>query len=191
MTLGPLLEAALGAQAACKSADIRCCVIGGLAVQRWGEPRYTADVDLSVLVESGQELRIAQALLARLQPRIADAVTFALRSRIVLAQSPGGIGVDIALAGLPYEVRVMERSSDWDLGANVFLRTCSAEDLLVMKAFAGRDKDWADVTSILERQGRHLDLDLVRRELAPLLAAKEAPGLADEFERRIARTLDH
>ncbi len=99
--------------------------------------------------------------------------------------------MDIALAGLPYEVRVMERSSDWDLGANVFLRTCSAEDLLVMKAFAGRDKDWADVTSILERQGRHLDLDLVRRELAPLLAAKEAPGLADEFERRIARTLDH
>jgi hypothetical protein len=24
-------------------------------------------------------------------------------------------------------------------------------DLLVMKAFAARDKDWADVTSILER----------------------------------------
>ena len=27
-----------------------------------------------------------------------------------------------------------------------------AADLLVMKAFAARDKDWADVTSILERQ---------------------------------------
>ena len=189
--LGPLLEAALGAQAVCKSADVHCCVIGGLAVQRWGEPRYTADVDLSVVVEPGQESRIAHTLLAGLQPRIADAAAFALRSRVVLVQSPDGIGVDIALAGLPYEVRVMERSSDWNLDADVFLRTCSAEDLLVMKVFAGRDKDWADVTSILERQGRHLDLDLVRRELVPLLAAKGAPELGDEFEHRIALTLEH
>ena len=189
--LGPLLEAALGAQAVCKSADVHCCVIGGLAVQRWGEPRYTADVDLSVVVEPGQESRIAHTLLAGLQPRIADAAAFALRSRVVLVQSPDGIGVDIALAGLPYEVRVMERSSDWNLDADVFLRTCSAEDLLVMKVFAGRDKDWADVTSILERQGRHLDLDLVRRELVPLLAAKGAPELGDEFEHRIALILEH
>ncbi len=56
-----------------------------------------------------------------------------------------------------------------------------------MKTFAGRNKDWADVTSILERQGAKLDLALVRRELAPLLAAKEAPEHAHEFERRIAQ----
>lgn len=69
------------------------------------------------------------------------------------------------------------------------LRTCSAEDLLVMKVFAGRDKDWADVTSILERQGNKLNLTLVRTELRPLLMAKETPELADELERRIARQL--
>jgi hypothetical protein len=95
--------------------------------------------------------------------------------------------VDIALAGLPYEARVVGRSSPWDLGSSLSLQTCSAEDLLVMKAFAGRDRDWADVTSILERQGRRLDLDLVRRELAPLLAAKESPESMQELERRILR----
>jgi hypothetical protein len=56
--------------------------------------------------------------------------------------------------------------------------------------FAGRDKDWADVTSILERQGNKLNLALVRTELGPLLMAKEAPELAEELERRIARHLD-
>ena len=56
-----------------------------------------------------------------------------------------------------------------------------------MKVFAGRDKDWADVTSVLERQGPALNLELVRRELSPLLAAKEQPELGEELERRIRR----
>jgi hypothetical protein len=75
------------------------------------------------------------------------------------------------------------------LGQGEHLRTCSAEDLVVMKVFAGRDKDWADVTSVLERRGGELDLALIRRELQPLLAAKEAPELGDELERRIERQL--
>lgn len=186
MTFGSVLDAALIAQEACESAGLRGCVIGGIALQRWGEPRYTADVDLSVLVEAGRETAVAQALLARLAPRIDDAAEFASRARVILARASNGVGIDIALAGLPYEIRVVERSSDWDLGG-ARLRTCAAEDLLVMKTFAGRDKDWADVTSILERQGRRLDLGLVRRELQPLLAAKEEPDLAHELERRIAR----
>jgi hypothetical protein len=185
--LGPLLDAALIAQEACQSAGLRGCIIGGLALQRWGEPRYTADVDLSVLVEAGQEAAVTRVLLERLEPRIADAAAFAVRSHVILARTRNGVGIDIALAGLPYEVRVVERSSDWELDPGVFLRTCSAEDLLVMKTFAGRDKDWADVTSILERRGTKLDLDLVRRELAPLLAAKGTPELARELERRITR----
>jgi len=92
-----------------------------------------------------------------------------------------------ALAGLPYEARVVDRSSPWRLDDATTLRTCSAEDLLVMKAFAARDKDWADVTSILERQGLGLDLDLVRRELRPLIEAKEQPEIAAQLERRIER----
>jgi len=187
MTLGPVLDTALAAQQACEAAGLSGCVIGGLALQRWGEPRYTADVDLSVLVEPGAEAAVTQALLARLEPRIPDAADFAARARVILARGPGGVGIDIVLGGLPYEARVVQRSSVWDLGSGMHLRTCSAEDLVVMKSFAGRDKDWADVTSILERQGRRLDLDLIRIELRPLVEAKEEPGLLHELERRIAR----
>jgi len=107
----------------------------------------------------------------------------------VLAQSSQGIGIDIVLAGLPYEARVIARSSPWQIDNETALQTCSAEDLLVMKAFAARDKDWADVTSILERQGRKLDLDLVREELRPLAEAKEQPDIAMQLERRIERIL--
>lgn len=185
MNLGDVFGAALAAQAVCSALGLRYCIIGGLAVQRWGEPRYTADADLSVLVEPGQEASVALALLDRLPARIDDAPQFAARTRVVLVRSAQDIGIDIVLSGLPFEARVVKRSSLWELDEERSLRTCSAEDLLVMKAFAGRDKDWADVTSILERQGTKLDLDLVREELRPLVMAKEAPQLADEFERRV------
>ena len=189
MSHGALLDAAVAAQAACDAASLPNCIIGGIALQRWGEPRFTADVDLSVLVEAGKESQAISALLARLPARVEDAAALAARARVVLAQTGTGVGVDIVLAGLAYEARAIERASFWDIGGGARLRTCSAEDLLVMKSFAGRDKDWADVTGILERQGPRLDLEMVRRELAPLVAAKEEPDLMAQLERRIAAHL--
>jgi hypothetical protein len=189
VSLGPVLDAALAAQNVCIAEHLPFCIIGGVALQRWGEPRFTADVDLSVLVAPGTEARIARQLLEQFTPRIADAEAFAVRSRVVLAKTADGVGLDIVLAGLPFETRVVERATLWQVDSSRTLRTCSAEDLIVMKAFAGRDKDWADVTSTLERQGRRLDLALIRAELEPLVHAKEAPELADELERRIAKHL--
>ncbi len=189
MSLGPVFDAALAAQAACARLGLPFCVIGGVALQRWGEPRFTADADLSVLVEPGREDAVAAALLERLEARVENPLDFARRTRVVLLKSTDGIGIDIVLAGLPFEARVIERSSPWPIDDGTTLQTCSAEDLLVMKAFAARDKDWADVTSILERQGRKLDLELVREELRPLVEAKEQPDIAVQFERRIERVL--
>lgn len=189
MSFGPVLDAALEAQAAYRAAGLRGCAIGGVALQRWGEPRFTADADLTVLAETGEEARVVDALLEHVPARIDDAREFALRSRVLLARSGDGVGLDIVLAGLPFERRVIDRATPWHLGEGVELDTCSAEDLLVMKAFAGRDRDWADITGVLERQNDKLDLELIRKELRPLLQAKEAPELGDELERRIARVL--
>lgn len=185
--MGPVFEAARLAQSACEATGAGFCVIGGVALQRWGEPRFTADADLSVLVEPGNERKVAERLLQKLESRIEDALEFALRNRVLLVRSDRGVGIDIVLAGLPFEARVIERASDWVVGEGRSLRTCSAEDLLVMKAFAARDKDWADVTSILERQGARLDLRLVREELRPLVEAKEEPDILAQLERRIER----
>jgi hypothetical protein len=55
------------------------------------------------------------------------------------------------------------------------LQTCSAEDLIVHKAFAGRDRDWLDIEGILLVQKGRLNLNQVVEELNPLLALKEEP----------------
>jgi len=62
---------------------------------------------------------------------------------------------------------------------------CSAEDLIVFKAFAGRERDWLDIESIVLRQVEVLDPDTIWRELTPLLELK---GDA-EAEPRLRRLL--
>ncbi len=47
--MNEVIRAAAELQAVCESQSWRFCFIGGLALQRWGEPRETVDVDLTLL----------------------------------------------------------------------------------------------------------------------------------------------
>jgi hypothetical protein len=53
---------------------------------------------------------------------------------------------------LLFEERTIQRASEWRLRENIALTTCSAEDLVIHKVFAGRDLDWSDVERVLIRQ---------------------------------------
>jgi hypothetical protein len=182
-----VLAAAAEVQALCERRGWRFCFIGGVAVQRWGSPRFTDDVDLTLLTGFGKEAQFVDPLLAELEGRRPDAREFALTHRVLLARTVAGVGVDVALGGLPFEERSIDRSTRWAVSPGVTLITCSAEDLVVHKTFAGRDRDWADVESVLARQHGKLDLPLARSELAPLLELKGEPESMQRLERMIAR----
>ncbi len=94
-----VLDAALRLQAFCRSQGWRFCFIGGLAVQKWGEPRVTDDVDLTLLTGLGTEAPFIDALLALnwVEPRIPRAREFAQARRVLLLQTKGGVGIDIAM----------------------------------------------------------------------------------------------
>lgn len=170
-----LLEAALEVQAWLAAKGERFCFIGGIALQRWGEPRLTRDVDVTVLCPYGAEAAFADRMLAGFARRLEDAREFAVRNRVLLLRAAGGVALDVALGGIPFEERCVERASDFEMGPGAVLRTCSAEDLVVLKAFAGRERDWLDIESVIVRYGNRLDWRLVFDELAPLAAAKDAP----------------
>ncbi|MBM3508354.1 MAG: hypothetical protein FJX64_11800 [Alphaproteobacteria bacterium] len=82
---------------------------------------------------------------------------FALRSRVPLLRAGEGIGIDMALGSLPFEERCVRRASDWEMAPGAALRTCSAADLIVLKTFAGRPRDWLDLEAVLLRQRSSLD----------------------------------
>lgn len=178
-----VLAAAGDVQRFCLEQQWRFCFIGGVAVQRWGEPRLTQDVGLTVLSGLGNEERFIDALLEAFAPRRSDAREFALRHRVLLIRT---VDVDLALGALPFEERSVQRSSSWVWMPGESLMTCSAEDLVVHKAFAGRDVDWGDVERVLTRQHGKLDLAQIRRELEPLLDLKGEPEALARLEQKIA-----
>lgn len=180
-----VLEAAAEVQRFCQRSGWRFCFIGGIAIQRWGEPRLTQDVDLTLLTGFGGEESFIDALLREFEARRSDAREFALDRRVLLVRTAEGVGVDFALGGLPFEERTVERASVWAWAPGQSLMTCSAEDLVVHKAFAGRDLDWGDVERILVRQHGKLDLKLIRSELGPLLELKGEPDALTKLERML------
>ncbi len=185
--MNPIFAAALEVQAFCETRGYRFCFIGGLALQRWGEPRLTQGVDLTVITGFGREAEYADQFLSAFAPRIRDAREFALRHRVLLLLHNNGIPLDVALGAMPFEERAVDRASAFRVAEGVFLSTCSAEDLIVFKAFAGRPLDWIDIEGIILRQGRRLDEKTIWRELTPLLELKEdeqtGPRLRRLFER--------
>ncbi|MFQ5739027.1 MAG: hypothetical protein ACE5JX_08420 [Acidobacteriota bacterium] len=158
------------------------CFIGGLAVQRWGKPRFTADADLTLMTGFGTEARFIEAILGSFSGRIPTARQFALDSRVLLVQASNDIPVDISLGALPFEAETVQRATLWKIDTTVALTICSAEDLIIHKCFANRQQDWLDVAGIIGKQQHRLDQALLLRELKPLAELKQSPQLVDRLK---------
>ena len=178
-----LVRVALRVQRAAEELGRPHCLIGGVAVQRWGEPRATRDVDAMIFTDLHNEADVIDHLLSRFDPRRTDAAAFALMSRVLLMLDPRhDTGVDVALGAFDYDRNAAARSTLCEYEPGFALRTCSAEDLIIYKAFAGRVIDWHDIKGILIRQQGKLDFALIDRELPPLLELAEHFERLDEWE---------
>ena len=184
-----ILDAAVSVDNRLRDIGLRYCLIGGIALQRWGQPRTTLDVDVTIMSEFGREDSIIEQVLDKFEPRVKDAAEFARQSRVLLLKSEDGVGIDVSLGALPFESRMIDRSSVWELDANRFIRTCSAEDLVIQKVFAGRDQDWVDVRTVVERQSASVDQQLVVQELNPLLELKDDPASLERLQQLFLDTL--
>jgi len=88
---------------------------------------------------------------------------------------------------MPFEERAVGRASLFNIGEGYNLLTCSAEDLIVLKAFAGRDRDWLDIEGVVTRRASSLDVALIWHELRPLLELKEDSETEPRLLRLFAR----
>ena len=157
-------------------------IIGGIAVQFWGEPRGTRDLDLTVAVPIERVDEILGALLAQFAPRIPDAAEFARRNRVLLLAASNGVPVDVSL-GLPgYEDDLMARALLVPLDADHQVRVCSPEDLVIHKALAGRANDLKDLDMVIAAQADRLDTGHVRRWLTFFSDTLATPEPLGNFE---------
>jgi len=162
-------------------------VIGGLALQHWGEPRLTRDVDITVLVASKDLASFMDAVLSRFSPRIPDARDFALRHRVLLVQADNGVPIDISL-GIPgYEGEAFRRAVEVEFPEVGKIRLIGPEDLIIHKCVAGRPRDVEDVEGILIRQRLQLNLELVQKWLAQFREVVDTHDPLNLFEKALER----
>jgi len=158
-------------------------IIGGIAVQRWGQPRFTRDVDLTILLPPGAEASALNQIASEFPPRISNGVAFALEHRVLPVMVPDAAEADLSL-GLPgYEEQVVARAVSYDLGEGRIVRLCSAEDLIIHKALAARPQDGLDIEGIVARQGAALGAGYVRRWWDELSRLGDDPDVRQRFER--------
>lgn len=185
--LQPLLAPIAALQRIIEQLNNQGVVIGGVAASLLGQPRLTADADALVLLAL-EDVPWLLELAANegLQPRIADALQFAQRSRMVLLRhEDSGINVDISLGLLPFEVEAVERSQEQQAGL-LRVRLPTPEDLIILKAVAHRDKDMLDIQAVIAAHD-HLDVARIAfwvKQFADLL---ETPELWTDLEKLLRR----
>jgi predicted nucleotidyltransferase len=152
-------------------------VIGGVAASLLGNPRFTADIDVVLLmgIDDLPNL-LKEAARHGIEPRISNAIEFAHRSRVVLLRhTASGIDIDLSLGILPFEVEMVERSSLVEIGT-IKIRLPTPEDLIIMKAIARRPKDLADIQAV-SANNPHLDRNRIRYWVEQFGEALESPNL--------------
>jgi hypothetical protein len=178
-----LFETASQLQDFCDRQGWRSCFIGGIAVQRWGEPRVTRDVHLTLLAGFVPEDAFIDVLLGAYGARVENAREIARRHRVLLLNTPGAVGIDVSLGGLPFEESLVGRATTFSFGPGLDIRTCSAEDLLVLKLFAARPLDIRDAEGVVIRHKDQLDWSYIDEQLRPLVELKEEPEILDTLAR--------
>lgn len=155
-------------------------MFGAQAVNVWGEPRLSADVDVTIEYTGETSALLAELQRAGIESRMAFDEEFVRRTRV--------LPLDLVLAGPGIEEDFLNRALMIDIGG-ARVPVISPEDLLVTKILASRPKDMEDVRGILRERGHELDLHLVRSTLELLERALGESDLLPAFESEVRATL--
>ena len=162
----------------------RWFLFGAQALAVHGIPRVTADVDVTVVLGDGQPRALVRALSeAGLELRVADVDDFVESTGVLpFFDSESGLALDVVLGRSGLELECLERAIPIDVDG-VTVPVITVEDLVILKVLAGRPKDRDDVSALLRRKSRPLDLDRVRKVLGLLEEALDQSDLLSAFEK--------
>lgn len=156
----------------------RYAIIGGIALAQWGFVRTTHDVDVKVLVPETNYTTMRNTLRAAFPE---PARTHVPQNPLIVAVTIQGVIVDFLLALPGYEEQIIERAISRDLGG-WSIQVCSAEDLIIQKVVAGRDRDWLDVEELLIAQHDRLDQAYIEEWLSQFAEALEKPEMLSSYQ---------
>ncbi len=158
-------------------------IIGGIAVIARGISRQTVDIDATVWAPALSVDELVKTLRLRgIESRIPDLIAFAGESQVLLLEHvSSGTPIEVSLGWLPFEREALDRAEVLSLGGSE-VRVARAEDLVIYKAVAWRDRDRSDIERLLILHGDDIDLERVRSLVAEFAEALEDPDRLDGFD---------
>ena len=156
---------------------LRYAVVGGIALSHWNVSRFTHDIDIKLLVPN-TEYASSRLLLRMAFPQ--KAREHVPENTLIVAVSVNNVIVDFLLTLPGYEELIVDRAVQQDLG-EFSIWVCTAEDLIIQKVVAGREKDWPDVEALLLEQWEKLDQTYIEDWLSQFAAALESPELLTRY----------
>jgi hypothetical protein len=168
-------------------AGVPAMVVGGVAASIMGRPRATRDIDsLAIVPEENWPALLTAAQSHGIVARIEQPLEFARRTRVLLVRhADTGIDIDVIFGRLPFEEEAIARGELHNL-AGLHVKLPQVEDLMIMKAIAGRPQDLRDIEGLLDVHP-DADIDRVRRWVREFSVAVTMPDMLDDFERLLAR----
>lgn len=157
-------------------------IIGGIANNILGRPRFTADIDAVILLEDEyitKFLRIAKE--CGFIPRIINIVQFALKNRVILLKhKQSAIDIDISLGLLPFEKEAIAKSIVIKI-KNVRFWIPRPEDLIIFKAVANREKDIMDIKEIVNNHPE-INTNRIKKIVTEFSHVLEKPEIWDDIK---------
>lgn len=183
----PLLETIRVVQDLIRLIGGRGVYIGAVALGLSVQPRATKDVDALVLValdDPAEVWRVARGLGFELFD--GSTIESARANRFLsLVFAPTNVRVDLQIGILEYDYAVVERGIPRNIGG-LEVRSATPEDIVVMKAVAGRPQDLADIDSVF-RIVENLDFGYIKDRLEEFREFVETP---ENIDRIISRYLN-
>jgi predicted nucleotidyltransferase len=145
---------------ALERSGIEFALVGGLAASLQGRIRATEDVDLIIDADVEATLTFLRAMdPAEFQPWFPEVETVVHNALILaLEHVPSEIRLDLAVGVSGFEQQIVRRAERCTI-ADFEIPIATAEDLVLMKALAGRPQDEADIAGIIEKRSAALDWD--------------------------------
>lgn len=167
-----------------KTEQIPYLVIGGLAVGVLGEPRFTYDIDLSILLSEYQ----IGIFIKRLQKA---SFKFDAREAMLSASEFGSfrfyyktVQIDAILVSTDLEQEAITRhKKKLFLGKKVCFPT--PEDLILFKLISGRPRDLTDAEAIATRHKDKLDKAYLKKWALRIYKKSQDPRVKDSLSKML------
>lgn len=172
-----------------EDSGLRYAVVGGIALSYWNASRFTYDIDIKLLVPNAEYTATRQLLRTRFPDKTREHIP---ENTLIVAVSVNDVMVDFLLALPGYEELIIERAVRHELD-EFTIWVCTAEDLIIQKVVAGREKDWPDVEALLIEQWHKLDQSYVEGWLSQFAEALETPELLARYlslRRKVQRMVE-